>query len=626
MSDDQTPIEDDYQETTDDAVIAQALKWSAAAVVLFAAIAGGAVWYFSRPEVEEVIAEPETDIADTREEQDVVIPDIPFRDITESAGITFDQENGAGLKRKMKDGTTQPLKLLPETMYGGGAFLDFDNDGDQDILFVNGKRWSWDTENQTNATCALYENDGTGAFEDVTAGSGLDISIYGMGVACGDYDGDGLVDVFLSTVGPNILLKNKGDGKFEDVTDSTGVAGEKNRWSSSCGWFDADNDGDLDLFVCNYVEWSREFDESQDFTLDGTLRAYGRPQEFGGTQPYLYRNDGEGKFNNVSADAGIQVTDPNTGEAMAKSLGLCFVDVTGDGLLDVMVANDTVQNLMFINQGECKFEEQGSLTGVAFDIDGGARGAMGVDSAFFRNDENVGIAIGNFANEMTALYVSPAMDPPGFTDEAVSNGIGPVTRQQLTFGVLFIDADLDGRLDLFGANGHLEEDISKVQESQHYEQAPQLLWNCGPDFPDEFIVLEDAKCGEDFVKPMVGRGATYADIDGDGDQDILIFGCGQKPRLLRNDQETGNHWLRVKLSRGGQSVIGSSIAVELANGKVLKRGVSPTRSYQSQVELPVTFGLGKNDAIERLVVTWPNGTEQVVPEAKVDQLINVAAE
>lgn len=626
MSDDQTPIEDDYQETTDDAVIAQALKWSAAAVVLFAAIAGGAVWYFSRPEVEEVIAEPETDIADTREEQDVVIPDIPFRDITESAGITFDQENGAGLKRKMKDGTTQPLKLLPETMYGGGAFLDFDNDGDQDILFVNGKRWSWDTENQTNATCALYENDGTGAFEDVTAGSGLDISIYGMGVACGDYDGDGLVDVFLSTVGPNILLKNKGDGKFEDVTDSTGVAGEKNRWSSSCGWFDADNDGDLDLFVCNYVEWSREFDESQDFTLDGTLRAYGRPQEFGGTQPYLYRNDGEGKFNNVSADAGIQVTDPNTGEAMAKSLGLCFVDVTGDGLLDVMVANDTVQNLMFINQGECKFEEQGSLTGVAFDIDGGARGAMGVDSAFFRNDENVGIAIGNFANEMTALYVSPAMDPPGFTDEAVSNGIGPVTRQQLTFGVLFIDADLDGRLDLFGANGHLEEDISKVQESQHYEQAPQLLWNCGPDFPDEFIVLEDAKCGEDFVRPMVGRGATYADIDGDGDQDILIFGCGQKPRLLRNDQETGNHWLRVKLSRGGQSVIGSSIAVELANGKVLKRGVSPTRSYQSQVELPVTFGLGKNDAIERLVVTWPNGTEQVVPEAKVDQLINVAAE
>ena len=551
MSDDQTPIEDDYQETTDDAVIAQALKWSAAAVVLFAAIAGCAVWYFSRPEVEEVIADPETDIADTREEQDVVIPDIPFRDITESAGITFDQENGAGLKRKMKDGTTQPLKLLPETMYGGGAFLDFDNDGDQDILFVNGKRWSWDTENQTNATCALYENDGTGAFEDVTAGSGLDISIYGMGVACGDYDGDGLVDVFLSTVGPNILLKNKGDGKFEDVTDSTGVAGEKNRWSSSCGWFDADNDGDLDLFVCNYVEWSREFDESQDFTLDGTLRAYGRPQEFGGTQPYLYRNDGEGKFNNVSADAGIQVTDPNTGEAMAKSLGLCFVDVTGDGLLDVMVANDTVQNLMFINQGECKFEEQGSLTGVAFDIDGGARGAMGVDSAFFRNDENVGIAIGNFANEMTALYVSPAMDPPGFTDEAVSNGIGPVTRQQLTFGVLFIDADLDGRLDLFGANGHLEEDISKVQESQHYEQAPQLLWNCGPDFPDEFIVLEDAKCGEDFVRPMVGRGATYADIDGDGDQDILIFGCGQKPRLLRNDQETGNHWLRVKLSRGG---------------------------------------------------------------------------
>lgn len=623
MSDEKTPIEDDYQETTDDAVIAQALKWSAAAVVLFAAVAGGAVWYFSRPEVEENVDEGKTVLAKEREDQEVVIPDVPFKDITESAGITFRQENGSGLMRKMKDGTTQPSKFLPETMCGGGAFLDFDNDGDQDILFVNGKRWDWDTENKTESNCALYENDGTGSFKDVTTGSGLDISIYGMGVACGDYDGDGLVDVFLSTVGPNRLLKNKGGGKFEDVTNATGVSGAKDRWSSSCGWFDADNDGDLDLFVCNYVEWSREFDETQDFTLDGTLRAYGRPQDFGGTQPYLYRNDGDGKFTDVSSDAGIQVTDPNTGEPMAKSLGLCFQDVNGDQLLDVMVANDTVQNLLFLNLGSCRFEEQGSLAGVAFDIDGGARGAMGVDIAFFRNDDSVGIAIGNYANEMTALYVSPVMDPPGFTDEAVSNGIGPDTRQELTFGVLFLDADLDGRLDLFGANGHLEEDISKVQESQHYEQAPQLLWNCGPDFPDEFTVLDDEKCGEDFVKPMVGRGAAYADIDGDGDQDILIFGCGQKPRLLRNDQATGNHWLRVKLSREGKAVIGSSVAVELSNGRVMKRTVSPTRSYQSQVELPVTFGLGKNATVDRVVVTWPGGTTKVITDVKMDQLLKV---
>ena len=248
-------------------------------------------------------------------------------------------------------------------MCGGGAFFDFDNDGDQDILFINAKRWDWDTENKNRTTCALYANDGKGSFTDVTKGSGLDISLYGMGVACGDYDGDGLTDVFIAAVGSNHLLRNKGGGKFEDVTKSAGVAGDADRWSSSCGWFDCDNDGDLDLMVANYVEWSREYDEGQDFTLDGSLRAYGRPQEFNGTQPYLYRNDGGGKFTDVSADAGIHVSDPNTNAPMAKSLGVCFHDVNGDGLTDMMVANDTVQNLLFINQGDCKFEEQAVLCG-----------------------------------------------------------------------------------------------------------------------------------------------------------------------------------------------------------------------------------------------------------------------
>ncbi|MFK7821013.1 MAG: FG-GAP repeat domain-containing protein, partial [Planctomycetaceae bacterium] len=238
MTNDRTPDTDDYQETTNDEVIGLALKWSVLAVIVFGSIAAGAAWYFTRPEeVVEVLPNAPVPTG-TREQQDIVLPDIPFKDITQEAGITFVQENGAGLMRQMKDGTTQASKFLPETMCGGGGFFDFDNDGDQDILFVNAKRWDWDTENATKSTCALYANDGSGNFTDVTAGSGLDISLYGMGVAFGDYDGDGLVDVFLSAVGSNRLLKNKGDGKFEDVTESTGVAGDGDRWSSSCGFCD----------------------------------------------------------------------------------------------------------------------------------------------------------------------------------------------------------------------------------------------------------------------------------------------------------------------------------------------------------------------------------------------------
>ena len=226
---------------------------------------------------------------------------------------------------------------------------------------------------------------------------------------------------------------------------------------------------------------------------------------------------------------------------------------------------------------------------------------------------------------MTALYVSPVDESPFFSDEAVSNGIGPVTREELTFGVLFSDFDLDGRLDLFGANGHLEEDISKVQESQRYEQAPRLMWNCGPDFNDEFLVVDGDKTSQDFLKPMVGRGASYADIDGDGDIDILIFGCGQAPRLLRNDQAAGNNWLRVKLTGKGNNkeAIGALITAQLPDGTSQRRMISPTCSYQSQVELIATFGLGGLDVVDELAIRWPDGSEQVLQDTKVGQTLVV---
>src|SRR5690606_20170920 len=283
----------------------------------------------------------------------------------------------------------------------------------------------------------------------------------------------------------------------------------------------------------------REFDAAQNFRLADGARAYGRPQNFPGTFPQLYRNDGEGRFVDVSREAGLQIRDPGTGQPLAKALGVCFADFDRDGWLDIVVANDTVQNLLFHNQQNGTFEEIGELAGIAFDRDGRARGAMGIDIAPFRNSEALGIAIGNFSNEMVALYVAER-GQLSFSDQAVRAGVGPDTSLQLTFGMFFVDCDLDSRLDLFVANGHLEDQINRVQPRQTYEQSPQLFWNGGPGSPVEFLPLTARQTGEDFVRPLVGRGAACADIDGDGDTDLLITAVGRRPRLLRNDQQSGH--------------------------------------------------------------------------------------
>lgn len=605
------------EEIQNDEVVGAALRWSIAAIVLLA-VAGISVWWLTRAEQEKVAttAGPTT-LPVARATPTMDIPNIPFTDITEAAGLDFIHENGA-----------EGEKLLPETMGGGGAFLDFDNDGDQDLLCINSSNWPWAKKQPvTTPTSALYANDGTGKFTNVTAGSGFDVPMYGNGVACGDFDNDGDVDVFISCVGYNHLFLNEGGGKFRDVTLQAGVAGSDTAWSTSCGWFDYDLDNDLDLFVCNYIQWSREIDASMEFTLDGTLRAYGRPTDFKGEFPYLYRNDGDGKFTDVSAQAGIQIRDSNTHVPASKSLGVTFADVNGDGLTDIIVANDTVQNLLLINQPGGTFIESGATSGVAFDNSGNARGAMGIDFGCFRNTESLGIAIGNFATEMTALYVcqTPGASIPVFRDEAVSNGLGPLTRTDLKFGVLFLDADLDGRLDLFENNGHLEEDIQVVQVSQRYKQSPHMLWNCGPDFDSEFVMLPEEKTSADFMKRMVGRGASMADIDADGDLDLILFSSGGHPRLLRNDQKTGNHWLRVHLTGTtcNKDAIGTQVELTLPDGTILKRTVMPTRSYQSQVELPVTFGLGNSDTYQSLKIRWPGGEIQELPGGAVDQMIDV---
>lgn len=614
---DQNPELYETEEPLDDTVVGRAVRFSLAALFLLIVGIGIAMMLTRQPD--EVVQESETQSAmpKVRELPPLDVPSLPFTDITAAAGIDFVHQNGAAGE-----------KLLPETMGGGGAFFDFDGDGDQDILCVNSMPWPWTADVAPGgSTAALYRNDGEGNFEDVSAGSGLDIPLYGCGVACGDVDQDGRVDVFISAVGRNRLFRNEGNGKFTEVTESAGLHSGDHHWSTSCGFLDYDVDGDLDLFVCNYIEWSREMDRSMEFTLDGQLRAYGRPTDFQGVCPQLFENDGAGTFVDVSEAVGLNVLDPNTGTPLAKSLGVTFGDLNRDDRPDIFVANDTVQNLLFLSQPDGTYQEQAAMAGVAFDNAGMARGAMGIDVAAFRNSEAVGFAIGNFSNEMTALYVcqTPGSALPVFRDEAVSNGIGPVTRVQLTFGVLFLDVDLDGRQDLFACNGHLEEDIQKVQATQRYRQSPQLLWNCGPKYENEFMVVGEEQTGADFQEPMVGRGATTADIDGDGDLDLLLFATGGPARLLRNDQSTGHHWLRFRLqgTEANRDAIGAVVQVTLPDGTQLMRQVMPTRSYQSQTELPVTFGLGEFDAVTDVTVRWPGGATQSVTVDAVDQLIEV---
>jgi len=596
----------------DDAVIGKAFRWSLAVFALVAATAGGGVFWFTRKPVLKLGVVAPVGLPQRRDRSQAKIPKVVFHDVTDAAGIRFTHVNGA-----------YGDKLLPETMGGGCAFFDFDCDGDPDLLLINSCHWpAHQPAGEPAPTMCLYRNDGRGRFDDVTAECGLDVTCYGMGVAVGDYDNDGWVDVFISAVGPNLLFRNE-QGKFRDVTSEAGAAGDADEWSTSCGWIDYDNDGDLDLFVGNYVKWTKEIDLSLHCTLDGALRAYCRPDAFEGTFPYLYRNDGGGKFTDVSGPSGVQVRNAHTKVPLAKSLGVAPVDLDGNGWIDLIVANDTVQNLAFLNQGDGTFKEWGLNSNIAFDHEGKARGAMGADTGRFRNDGTLGIVIGNFANELTALYVSQG-DRLQFADEAIATGLGPPSRLLLKFGVFFFDYDFDGRLDIFTANGHLEEDISKVQQSQRYEQPPQLYWNAGPASDSEFVLVPEDDCGADFRAPLVGRGAAYADIDGDGDLDVLVTAIRSRPRLLRNDQQLGRHWLRVRLTgkRSNRDAIGAWVEAHVG-GEVLSRQVMPTRSYLSQVELPVTFGLGGATEVDKLVVRWPDGSVQEVNDVEIDRLLPI---
>jgi tetratricopeptide (TPR) repeat protein len=541
------------------------------------------------------------------------LPRIPFTDVTDQWGVTYKPYGGA-----------RGDKMLPESGGSGCALFDYDGDGDLDLLVLSGKAWPWDTAppDAPRSTIALYRNDGT-AMVDVTADAGLVADFYAQGAAVGDADGDGDDDLFITAVGINRFYRND-DGRFVEVAADVGLAGSPNDWTTSAGFFDYDRDGDLDLFVCNYVNWSRETDQGATIRVAGAGKSYAHPGNFEGTQNYLYRNDG-GRFVDVSADAGIHVMDVASGKPAGKSLAVTFVDFDRDGFIDVYVANDTVRHFLFRNLGDGRFEEVGEERGAALNAGGASTSGMSADAAWIFNDERLAIAVGNFSAEQTEVFVSePASTdtPVAFSDQAARLGLGESTLDVLTFGLLFDDFDLDGRVDLVEANGHLEETIAQVSP-QKYAQPTQLFWNAGAAAQPNFIELP-ADNVTDLAKPAVGRALAAGDLDGDGDVDLVLTQAGDRPRILRNDAPRDNHWLRVKLTGmpGNPHGIGAEVEIR-TGGTTQRRTLMPVRSYLAASEPVVTFGLGASTQIDELTVLWPDGTRQSVPPPAVDQTATV---
>jgi enediyne biosynthesis protein E4 len=506
----------------------------------------------------------------------------PFRltDVTGPSGIRFRHNSGAF-----------GGKFLPETLGSGCAFLDYDGDGWQDILLINGT--DWPGHRTRRSALQLYRNNRNGTFTDVTHSAGLDaVEMYGMGVAVGDYNNDGFPDILITCVGQNRLFRNTGKGTFVDVTKASGLDGRVG-FSTSALWFDYDRDGRLDLFVCNYVKWSPEHDVF--CSLDGKHKSYCTPEAYRGQTCWLFHNRGDGTFEDVTATSGIF-------DSSSKSLGAALLDYDQDGWPDLIVANDTQPNKLYRNNRNGTFKEVGVEAGIAFSEDGKARAGMGIDTGDFTNSGVPGIAITNFDNEMLGLYRSSGKG--AYEDVAIRAGVGMPTKSMLGFGCVFADLDLDGALDLVVANGHIDDTVRNIRGNVGYAQPPQLFLNRGDgNFRDA-----TPEAGADFGQPKVGRGLAYADFDRDGDLDLLLTTNNGPAYLFRNDQQNGNHSIRFRL-RGTQSnrdAIGATVRIEYA-GVSRSATVKSGSSYLSQSELPLTFGLGKNDHVDRALIQWPSG-------------------
>ena len=593
-------------------------------LVALAGLAGGGYALYEYLKKPPVVQKP-IDPGKATERKSREVPAITFTDVTAASGITFVHEQGLS-----------GHKLLPETMGGGVAVIDYDGDGKPDLLFASG--CAWPGHGEAKPALKLYRNLGNWKFEDVTAKVGLAVPLYGMGLCVGDYDNDGRPDVFVSCVGKHRLFRNVNGERFEETTDAAGVGGpgalpkatkdEFDNWKppipfgSSATFLDYDGDGKLDLFVCHYVTWSPSIDRGIVSSLVGGKRTYVQPKDMDAAQCALYRNVNGKKFEDVTATAGVLVAEKEgTGasdrvRAVGKSLGVTAWDADGDGFPDLMVANDMTRNFFFHNvpdgKGGRRYEEKGVFLGAAFADGGVPRGGMGIDWCEFAPGRCAAV-IANFANEPVTVMEKDAKRL-AFSDTALSVGLTGPTRAALKFGTFFFDYDNDGRLDLLVANGHIDPDIQSIQASQSYAQPAQLYWNTG-DPECYFEPVPAARGGADLFKPMVSRGSAFADLDGDGDLDVILVANGGPARVLRNDAPASNKSVRLHLHGDGvksnRSALGAVVQVE-AGGKTYTRTVTGGRGYLSQSELVLTVGIGTATKADKVTVRWPGtagGTE-----------------
>jgi hypothetical protein len=513
---------------------------------------------------------------------------VRFEDVTRAAGIHFVHNNGAFGKM-----------WLPEAMGSGVAFLDYNNDGWPDILLVNGQDWPGHFRHPSYM--ALYRNNRDGTFTDVTRQAGLDVEMYGMGVAIGDYENDGCDDIFVTALGQNHLFHNNCNGTFTDVTKKAGLGGPE-EFSTSAAWVDYDRDGYLDLLVANYVEWTPATDLY--CTLDGKTKSYCTPQAYQGTSLRLWHNNGNGTFTDVTKQAGLY--DPTS-----KSLGIAILDANQDGWPDLFVSNDTEPNKLYINNQNGTFTEKAVMSGVGFSETGVARAGMGTDAADYDHTGFPSILVSNFSNQMLALYHNEGNGL--FVDEAPHSEIGHRSLLTLGFGCFFFDYDNDGWPDIFVANGHIQRDIQNVQRQVHYAEPPLLFRNVGG---GKFADVT-SRMGASFDRPRVARGAAYGDVFNNGRLDILISTNAGPAALFRNEGG-GNHSLRIKLVGVKSNRDGIGAEVRLTSGGMTQdKMLTSGSSYLSSSELVLTFGLGENAKADEIRIRWPSG--------QVDHLKNIAA-